>query len=442
MDSPLDSTPARPRRHLGIRGKVVLILLATLAVALTVNSLLALHAQRRDILEETDRRGHEAAHFISHYLAYSVVGYDYHTLELLLRDLVQGGDIVYARIENARGNLMAEAGTPPAAGHAQEYREDIRLNGDTLGRLTLSLSTDHIVATLEARTHDVLLQQLAAILAVLLAGFAALSVLIIRPLTVMSRVIRSNLNAESPGLERFPPVSHDEFGDLARGFNALQDRLDDARQRLEARVDLANLELKEANARLAAQAAALQHANRELQQLSVTDPLTGLYNRRYFEKLMESEVEHSIHKDETISILLLDIDLFREFNERYGHHGGDRILREVAQRIAATLRPTDVACRYGGDEFFILCRHATIASALTFADDLQRTLAEPPLQVEGEALRVDVSIGVATIPGVHRVTNAEQFFHCADAALRAARQGGRGVVHYSMLERAVHAGAV
>jgi diguanylate cyclase (GGDEF)-like protein len=423
------------RMRLGVRAKIVFVLLATLLVALTVNSLLSLRTQERDILAETDRRGREVVHFVSQHVANDVVSYDYHSIEITLQDLVHSGDIVYARVDNARGNVMAAAGQAPAdAAASKPYAEDIQLNGETLGRLEIHLSTERLAATLKARQRDTLVRQLLAILAVMIVELIALSLVIIRPLTVVSRVIGSNLNTGG-GLQRIPLDSDDELGDLAREFNALQDRLEEARRRLESRVDLANRELQTANKQLAAQTEALRAMNRELEQLSVTDSLTGLYNRRYFEKLMESEVEVSIRNDETISILLLDIDRLREFNETFGHGAGDEIIREVAQSIAAQIRPTDVACRYGGDEFFILCRRATIANALGFADDLLHRIADTPLHIQDQTVRVSISIGVATIPGVHRVHNAEEFFRCADEALHHCKQHGNGITHYSRMER-------
>ena len=435
MNTQTQGTTQHRQPGLGVRTKLVLTLLLALLVTLSINSLLALRAQKQDILDETDRRGHEAAHFISHYLAYSVVSYDYHTLELLLQDLVRGGDIVSARVENARGNVMASAGSVPAGETTQSYAEDIRLNGEVLGRLTLGLSTQHIISTLEARKRDTLLRQMLVILAVLLAVFAALSAFIIRPLTVFARVIASNLDSAGAGRERVPLTSNDEFGALARGFNSLHDHLDDARQKLESRIDLADRELQGAYQQLAAQADALREMNRELEQLSVTDPLTGLYNRRYFEKLMESEVAVSIRNDETISILLLDINQFRDINEHDGHDVGDEVIRRVAQVVAEHVRRTDVVCRYGGDEFFILCRRATISNAVSTADDLQQALQNMPLSIRGQSLRVNISIGVATIPGVYKVSTAEEFFQCADEALRHAKHHAEsgGVVHFSML---------
>jgi diguanylate cyclase (GGDEF)-like protein len=426
----------------GVREKIALILLATMLVTLSVSSLLALRAYKQDILEETDRRGHEAAHFIAQHLTSSVVSYDYHTLEFLLQDVVRSNDIVYARVDNTHGNVMAVAGTPSTTSrNMHHYRADIQLNGDTLGQLHLGLSTERIIQTLATRRREALLGQLLAVVVVMLTGFLAISAIIIRPLTVSARIIGSNLKSGDDTLQRIPLNSTDEFGDLARGFNALQEHLDDARQKLESRVNHANHELQNAYQQLTIQANELRNLNEELKLLSVTDPLTGLYNRRHFERLMESEMALSIRSDETISIILLDIDNFKKINEQYGHTGGDAVIRNVGRVIAEHIRHSDVACRYGGDEFFILCRHATISNAVGFADDLLRALAVNSCCPNDLEIGVTVSIGVATIPGVQPIATAEEFFQCADEALRACKQQGRNsVLHYSMLDRSLKSG--
>ncbi|HJW82179.1 MAG TPA: diguanylate cyclase [Acidiferrobacterales bacterium] len=437
MSNIASSSKRHGRFRFGVREKIVLILFATLLVTLSVSSLLALRAHKQDILEETNRRGHEAVHFIAQHLAYSVVSYDYHTLELLLQNIIRSKDIVYVRVDNTRGNVMAVAGTPPSASqNVQHYRADIRLNGDTLGQLHLGLSTERIVQTLATRQREALIGQLLAVVVVMLAGFLAISAIIIRPLTVSARIIGQNLKSGNDSPQRIPLNSTDEIGDLARGFNALQEHLDDARQKLESRVNHANQELQNAYQQLTVQANELRSLNQELELLSVTDPLTGLYNRRHFERLMESEMALSIRNDETISIILLDVDNFKTINEQYGHSGGDAVLRNVGRVIAEHIRHSDVACRYGGDEFFVLCRNATISNAVGFADALLDALVVNSFRPGGRNIDITVSIGVATIPGVHAITTAEEFFQCADEALRACKQRGRNsVLHYSMLDR-------
>jgi two-component system cell cycle response regulator len=149
---------------------------------------------------------------------------------------------------------------------------------------------------------------------------------------------------------------------------------------------------------------------------------------------MENEVSLSVRNSETNSILLADIDRFKSYNDKYGHDVGDEIIKAVANLISERIRKTDVACRYGGDEFFILCRRATPASALTIANDMRQAMAETPVRVGALELNVTLSIGAATIPGVQPTTTAEEFFRCADIALYCSKEQGRdGVAHYSLL---------
>lgn len=435
-DVPTTAGSRRPGWRIGLRQKALLILLTTLLVTLTVNTWMALRAQRTEILNETQRRGQEMARFIAQYLAYSVIAYDYHTLELLLQEIAKDEDVLYAQVVSTKGNTMAQIGKPEGSAHRVVFSQDISLNGERVGALHLGLSTERIVNNLERQTLASMERQFLAILAILLVELAALSYFIVRPIGVISRGIGENADADAEGkaMRPIPVVSGDELGDMARQFNRLHGQLADARAKLQSKVDVANDELRRANERLTDQAAELRRANRELERLAITDPLTGLYNRRYFAKLMDNEMALSIRNSENNSILLVDIDRFKSYNDTYGHDVGDEIIQAVANVISSRIRRTDVACRYGGDEFFILCRRATPASALAIAYELRQAMAETPVLVKDLELKITLSIGVATIPGAHTVASAEDFFRCADIALYHSKQQGRdGVAHYSML---------
>jgi diguanylate cyclase (GGDEF)-like protein len=329
---------------------------------------------------------------------------------------------------------MAMAGVPPAGGDALLHTTEIRLNGELLGRLVLNQSTARMTETLAVRQRELFFGQMLAILAVLTVGFAALSRFIIHPLSLIAHTIRQNTRSGEAHLTRVALDSNDEFGDLARGFNALGERLDRASDKLTSRIQAADQELREAYEQLERQAEALRTLNRELEQQNITDPLTGLYNRRYFDSLMQNEVEKLIRNDETVSILLIEIDDFQSAVERLGHAAGDEIIRGVAALIAQRTRSTDVTCRYSSSEFIMLCRRATIANAIAIADNIQDAVTTQPLVVRDQSQPVRISVGVATIPGVHRVTSAAEFFQCAEDALRYARQHDGGVIHYSMLD--------
>jgi diguanylate cyclase (GGDEF)-like protein len=421
--------------RIGLRQKVLLILLTTLLVTLTVNSWFALRAQQTEVLNETTRRGQEMARFLAQYLAYSVIAYDYHTMELLLKELSGNPGVVYAKVVSAKGNTMAEIGARGGdSSNRVAFREDVRLNNELVGRLFLDLSTEHIVSGLQKQRLASIERQFMVMFAILLVELVALSYFIVRPIGVITRVIRESVDAEGRVVRPIPLDSDDELGEVARQFNRLQAQLADAQGRLQAKVDLANDELRLANQQLTAQAAELQRANRELERLTVTDALTGLYNRRYVFTLMDNEVSLSVRNNETNSILLADIDRFKSYNDEHGHDVGDEIIKAVAKLISERIRKTDVACRYGGDEFFILCRRATPVSVLMIADDLRRAMAETPIRIGALELNITLSIGAATIPSAQPVTTAEELFRCADIALYRSKQQGRdSVAHYSML---------
>lgn len=419
--------------HFGVRQKVVLILLTTLVVGLSASTWLALRSQANDILQETNRRGQEISHFLSRTLAYSVVAYDYHTIELLLQDLVTHDDVVYAKVVSPRGNPMGEIGAERSNGAGVTlFRKDVRLNNETVGQLHLGLSTDRITAAIERQKQESILRQLLVIFAVLVVELLALSYIIIRPLNLMSRAMREPAtDGVAPNL---PVAAKDEFGEIASQFNALHAHLNEAHAKLQSRVEHADQALARAYEQLAAQADELKRKNVDLELLAITDPLTGLYNKRYFEKLMENEVERSVHQNEICSIVLVDLDHFKKLNEQYGHKVGDSVLREVARLLALRTRKTDVLCRFGGDEFFLLCRQATMANAMNVADQMHEAVTREPLLVDGQSIAVGLSVGIATIPGPRPVRTAGEFFECADQALRRSKQLGRNiVVHFSRM---------
>ena len=425
-------------RHLlrfGIRQKVVLILLATLVVGLTASTWLALRSQTADILSETTRRGNEVSHFVARTLAYSVIAYDYHTIELLLRELASHDDVVYARVTSPKGNVMSEIG----AGNAERpgvtpFRQDIRLNNETVGQLQLGLSTDRIAATLEKQKQDSILRQLLVIFGVLAVELVALSYIIVRPLNIMSRAMRTEAQAGQGVAPNIPLATRDEFGEIATQFNALHARLNEAYEKLQSRVEYANVELQRTYDHLATQADELKRKNTDLELLAITDPLTGLYNKRYFEMLMENEVERSVRQSQICSVILIDLDLFKSVNERYGHNAGDNVLRQVARLLGQRVRKTDVLCRFGGDEFFLLCRQATMGNAMNIAEQLHEAVTREPLLIDDQPIPVRLSIGIATIPSPRPIHTATEFFECADAALACSKRMGRNtIVHFSRM---------
>ena len=160
----------------------------------------------------------------------------------------------------------------------------------------------------------------------------------------------------------------------------------------------------------------------QLEQLSTTDPLTGLHNRRALSLQLEHEHSRSRRSRTPLSLLFVDVDNLKRINDRDGHAAGDRALRAVGNALAATLRSSDIGGRWGGDEFVVIAPNTTRAAAVRLAERLR-------LELVREAVRTTTSIGVATFdPARHPADYSDALLRDADAALQRAKAGGRNQV--------------
>lgn len=174
----------------------------------------------------------------------------------------------------------------------------------------------------------------------------------------------------------------------------------------------------------------LRKKQQELIHLAYHDALTGLYNRRQFVERLPEEIGRARRDDSPLSLLLIDIDHFKAYNDRYGHLAGDRCLHRVAALIGACARrPADVAARVGGEEFAVLLPDTLVTSALELADQLRGRIEAAAIENAPSAHRViTVSIGVAQLRPATGDPSWEQLYRDADAALYAAKAGGRNTV--------------
>ncbi len=170
--------------------------------------------------------------------------------------------------------------------------------------------------------------------------------------------------------------------------------------------------------------------NRERLRLAgLTDSLTGLYNRRHLEHRLVQEVTRAQRYAQPLSCLFVDADHFKQINDRHGHAAGDQVLTALAQRLRTRLRTSDLATRYGGEEFAVLLPQTDAESARILAESIRRSVAGEPIVLEtGEAVSLTVSIGVAALtPGDGRAARdaGEALLEAADAAVYRAKGGGR-----------------
>jgi two-component system cell cycle response regulator len=173
--------------------------------------------------------------------------------------------------------------------------------------------------------------------------------------------------------------------------------------------------------------------NERLQHIGLTDPLTGVNNRRYVERRLLEEVGRTRRHGYPLSGMYIDLDHFKKVNDKFGHQGGDEVLREVAARIKAELRLSDALGRFGGEEFVVLLVDARLDAALAVAERIRASVSgQPLLLTTGESVHTTVSIGVSTLTSVDRngasETAAQQLLAKADHALYQAKQSGRNRV--------------
>jgi diguanylate cyclase (GGDEF)-like protein len=188
---------------------------------------------------------------------------------------------------------------------------------------------------------------------------------------------------------------------------------------------------------IAQQVAAVLHTVRlheETRELAVTDPLTGLHNRRHFLSRLESHVSRAKRYDEELALLLLDLDELKKINDHHGHHVGDRALVRVAELLRETLRETDEKARLGGDEFALLLLQAGAELALRVTERVRSRVERLELEGALDGLGLTASIGVALYP--RDGSDDEELLRLADEALyRAKRRGRNQLVFYQTEER-------
>jgi len=258
----------------------------------------------------------------------------------------------------------------------------------------------------------------------LLLGSAAfwMAQSLVRPIAALSNAARRIADGENEVVID-AASSDEEIGILIRTFNRMTVRL--KRQHVQLRESRAKIE--DANGRLRGQNEELQRVNEVLEQLSITDGLTRLHNHRFFQEHLAREISRVERVGGSLTLVLIDIDNFKQLNDQHGHAAGDTVLCEVARVMAHIVREADVLARYGGEEFALIPGTTDIDGAAGLAEKIRVAISEtgvslvdsdPPARVS-----VTVSIGVAAYRGDSRA-----LFNDADRALYRAKESGKDCV--------------
>jgi diguanylate cyclase (GGDEF)-like protein/PAS domain S-box-containing protein len=170
-----------------------------------------------------------------------------------------------------------------------------------------------------------------------------------------------------------------------------------------------------------------------LRTQSIRDPLTGLFNRRYLEETLQREIRRSVRSEQSLGVLMLDLDHFKKFNDTYGHDAGDAVLCETATFLTKSVRAEDVVCRFGGEEFVIILPVADLRATQARGEKICSKLRELTVLHQGQSLgMITVSVGVAALP--EHGTSPSALLEAADTALYRAKREGRDRVALASLK--------
>jgi diguanylate cyclase len=212
-------------------------------------------------------------------------------------------------------------------------------------------------------------------------------------------------------------TSGEQIKAIAESLIKSTQEMREANKALEERLTLSKNEISD-----------LQQSLEAIRAESLTDPLTGLGNRKYFDRMIDMAVQHALEHGEPLSLLMFDIDHFKSFNDSYGHLTGDQVLRLVGMSLKQTIKGQDITARYGGEEFAVVLPNTALRQALTVADHIRRAVMAKELKKKstGEILgRVTISVGVSMLkPG----DDTDSLIERADACLYAAKRNGRNRV--------------
>ncbi|MBD3415309.1 MAG: diguanylate cyclase [Candidatus Aminicenantes bacterium] len=163
----------------------------------------------------------------------------------------------------------------------------------------------------------------------------------------------------------------------------------------------------------------------ELYELGVRDPLTGAFNKRYLMERLEEEMSHAQRHQVPLSLVMVDIDRFKEINDTYGHLVGDHVLIRLAEGIKSICRRADIFARYGGEEFCLILRNTDEKGASVHAERIRELIQNKSIDTEGNKIKITLSLGVASLSDKTEYKNHKQFIQAADRCLYHSKKHGR-----------------
>ncbi len=318
-------------------------------------------------------------------------------------------------------DMLGDVLVYPPAGIEADRREQ------SIGRAVVRFSHDPMQQTLRAAMIQGATEVVAIdVVLVLLLTFGLR--MVFRPLEHLQRALFQLASTHGDELDELAPLGRTEFDSVIDGFNQVLRRLKliiAQRTEAEMTVRAAIQRSNNAFAQIQATQAELVEKNRQLETLSMTDQLTGVFNRRCLDEELTRALARSRGEGTPFSIILMDVDRFKSVNDTHGHQVGDRVLVEMAQRVLEAKRAVDTVGRWGGEEFLLICPEAGLQEAVQCAQALHRAVAGRDFSVTGP---MTASFGVACVQDgdtIHGMISR------ADQALYRSKKNGRNRVEHA-----------
>ncbi len=423
---------------MSFRLKTILGLVLIQAILLLILNGYGFNAFKASSNDELLKRAQTTTALFASTVHNAVLASDLAALESFVDEILTNRDIVYARIL-ARDVVLAQAGdrnalAKPFLGdsHFEDVTDnvfdnhaDISLASKTYGRVELGFSTKPMEEVLTAARHKLFIFDTLAMTLVTIFSYL-LGLYLTRGLATLKNASR-RVAAGHLGFQ-IAVQGRDELAQTAAAFNDMSSKLaalDEEHRRAESEIKLLNTELEK---RVELRTTQLASLNKKLEYQSLHDALTLLPNRTLYHDRLDQAILIARRNTQSFALMALDLDRFKEINDSLGHHAGDLVLQETAERLKTALRHSDTVARMGGDEFALLLPTATSAEEAAVVAKKILLLLNEPLVIDGRSINIGASIGIALFP--QHGEDATTLVRRSDSAMYVAKRTHAGYMLY------------
>ena len=357
---------------LGLRAKLILVVVIGLLTGVSILGFLRLQQDRQNIYRAADSSGQERVVLIAKSLSNLLAGYDYTNMESLADSIVASSDVLLLRITNRNGKVVVERMDKNVGkkGQSLAFTAPIIFGTETIGSVEMLVSTNKLEAAIQGTFHGLVLRIGLVTLFLGVLIYVAVSLVILAPIARIRNMMQDIVANPDGELQIMKVSGNDELADFTNIFNKVQTSLYMHQQQLKARVQIADENLTKVNHELTFRSKELEQMVALSQRLATTDSLTGLHNRRFLDENLGSVFAQAKRHSDSLCLVLLDVDFFKQINDEHGHAAGDVVLKLLSDLIRWNTRDSDISARMGGDEFAFILPRTSAAQGKVFAENL------------------------------------------------------------------------